>query len=64
MIRYGKVNVVNFSQIVSNDFVVDFAAILEFIGSEPHSKNTCHSSSKKYRQLLRIILRMTYRVHF
>ena len=47
MIRYGKVNVVNFSQIVSNDFVVDFAAILEFIGSEPHSKKYLSQQLKK-----------------
>ena len=46
MIRYGKVNVVNVSQIFSAINFVDVAAILEFIGSEPHSKNTCHISSK------------------
>ena len=64
MIRYGKVNVVNFSQIFSAINFVDVEAILEFIGSEPHSKNTCHISSKNYRQLLCIIMRRTYRVHF
>ena len=49
MIRYGKVNVVNFFQIFSTIFFVDLAAILDFLASEPHFKNICHSSSKIYR---------------